>query len=277
MAQDRLESIKQGAISLFKRMFMIAMYIGVLLSLFAIHRYFLLGDGGLASHIGFSFLNAFALAKVILVGQELRIGDNFRNRPLIYVIGFKSAIFAVLLLIFRIIEETLIGVVEGKGVHEALISGQPGLEHNKFLGMMLICVIMFFALMPFFAYLEIEQVIGAKKLRTLLFRGVAATAALDVETPASQLLGAPSAEREASRHTEDARAPATRAQAQEKHEKIEAHEDFWFYEQAGEVMGPVDGAELMGLLRIGVIRPQTLVYSASRGDQWRTLNENLPI
>ena len=270
--QDRLQSIIQSATHLFERMFMIAMYIGVLLSLFAIHRYFLLGDGGLASHIGFSFLNGFALAKVILVGQELRIGDNFRNKPLIYVIGFKSAIFAVLLLIFRILEETIIGLVEGRGVHEALMSAPPGLEHNRLLGMTLVCIIMFFSLMPFFAYLEFEQVIGAKELRGLLFGGADA-AADPKKAPTRQLLGAPAAETATSHAKEDI-APASRVQTPET---VEQPEEVWFYEQAGEVVGPVDGTELKRLLRQGAIRPQTLVYSASRGDQWLTLNESLLI
>ena len=275
--QDRLQSIIQSATHLFERMFMIAMYIGVLLSLFAIHRYFLLGDGGLASHIGFSFLNGFALAKVILVGQELRIGDNFRNKPLIYVIGFKSAIFAVLLLIFRILEETIIGLVEGRGVHEALMSAPLGLEHNRLLGMTLVCIIMFFSLMPFFAYLEFEQVIGAKELRGLLFGGADA-AADPTPAPTRQLLGAPAAESAADHKKEalekEALAPASRTQTRET---VEPPEDVWFYEQAGEVIGPVDGSELKRLLRQGAIRPQTLVYSASRGDQWLTLNESLLI
>lgn len=273
MMQKRLQSIMQSATRLFKRMFMIAMYIGLLLSLFAIHRYCLLGDGGLASHIGFSFLNGFALAKVILVGQELRIGDNFRNKPLIYVIAFKSAIFAVLLLIFRILEETIIGVVEGKGVHEALMNAPPGLEHNKFLGMALVCVIMFFSLMPFFAYLEFEQVIGARELRGLLFGGSDATTAPETAASSTQSPGA-----SAAMHVNgDGRENIPSASRPLALETIEPKGDVWFYEQAGEVIGPVDGSELTLLLRQGTIRPQTLVYSASRGDEWRTLNESLPI
>ena len=157
------------------------------------------------------------------------------------------------------------------------MSAHPGLEHNKFLGMALVCIIMFFSLMPFFAYLEFEQVIGARELRALLFGGPREAADPQAKAPAVQLLNAPPAERAKPRNEDEVRATAARDQARENQQNIETHDDLWFYEQAGEVMGPVGGAELTRLLRLGVIRPQTLVYTASRGDQWRTLNESLPI
>lgn len=273
-----LQNIRNSLTSVFRQMFVIATYLGVLLSLFAIHRYLLLGDGSLASHIGFSFLNAWALAKVILVGQELRIGDNFRNRSLVSVIGIKSAIFAGLLLIFRILEEALIGAVEGKGVYEAVFSGHPGLEHNKFQGMVLTCVIMFFALMPFFAYLEFERVLGVKQLLALMFGSAGAMDGQRLEAtiesprgaakPVFETLATPAADTVSVAGGRPAiNAPDPRP------EQGNPYQDVWYYEQAGAVMGPVGERELMCLLRDGVIGPQTLVHNVSTSAGWRMLNE----
>lgn len=275
-----LRNIRTGVTSIFKRMFVIAMYLGVLLSLFAIHRYLLLGDGGLASHIGFSFLNAWALAKVILVGQELQIGDNFRNRMLVYVIGIKSAIFAVLLLIFRIIEEAVIGAIEGKGLYEAVFSGHPGLEHNKFQGMVLTCIIMFFALMPFFAYLEFERVLGVKRLRSLMFGPARAMddrqdEAMMENESMGDLTHAGSVTLAAVDLDDGARAGSAIAKADYYSEQGSPYQDVWFYDQAGEVRGPVDERELMRLLRAGVIGPQTLVHNVSISPGWRILSETV--
>jgi len=273
-----LRNIRKGMTSVFRRMFVIAMYLGVLLSLFAIHRYLLLGDGSLASHIGFSFLNAWALAKVILVGQELRIGDNFRNRTMIYVIGIKSAIFAILLLIFRILEEALIGAVEGKGFYEAVFSGHPGLEHNKFQGMALTCLIMFFALMPFFAYLEFERVLGVKQLRALMFGDAGAIDDQQVDAlietgeiaakPYSGAIPTPDVNLEGV-----VGQGATITRPGRGSEQGNIYQDAWFYEQAGEVMGPVGERELARLLRLGAIGPQTLVHNISISARWLMLHE----
>ena len=273
-----LRNIRKGMTSVFRRMFVIAMYLGVLLSLFAIHRYLLLGDGSLASHIGFSFLNAWALAKVILVGQELRIGDNFRNRTMIYVIGIKSAIFAVLLLIFRILEEALIGAVEGKGFYEAVFSGHPGLEHNKFQGMALTCLIMFFALMPFFAYLEFERVLGVKQLRALMFGDAGAIDGQQIEAliETGEMAAMPNS---GAVPTPDVNLEgvvgqgATITRPGRGSEQGNIYQDAWFYEQAGEVMGPVGERELARLLRLGAIGPQTLVHNISISARWLMLHE----
>jgi hypothetical protein len=44
------------------------------------------------------------------------------NRPLIYPIIFKSAIFAVLLICFHTIEDTFIGVLDGKTISQSIPS-----------------------------------------------------------------------------------------------------------------------------------------------------------
>lgn len=275
---ERLRSIGESMSSIFRHMFVIAMYLGVLLSLFAIHRYLLLGDGSLASHIGFSFLNAWALAKVILIGQELRIGDSFRNRKLIYVIVVKSAIFSVLLLVFRLIEEAVIGAVEGKGIYEAIFSGHPGLEHNKFQGMLLTCLIMFFALMPFFAYLEFERVLGEKQLRDLLFGsfGLIDEGSDDISIQIEKTAVLPNAVIDSMPEADVYGIPgfdSAVARVSYGRDQAKTYKDAWFYEQAGEVMGPTTERELIRLLRRGAITPQTLVHNVSISEEWRMVNE----
>jgi hypothetical protein len=46
---------------------------------------------------GFALINALALGKVMLVTQELRLADRFRNAPLIYPTLLKSFVFTVVL------------------------------------------------------------------------------------------------------------------------------------------------------------------------------------
>ncbi len=108
MANERLLRLKTGALDETRELFGIFIYLWVLLSLFSLHKAVVLNDESLIYHQGFALINALALAKVILVAEFFHIGDNFKNRPLIYPIMFKSAVFAVILLCFHIIEETLI-------------------------------------------------------------------------------------------------------------------------------------------------------------------------
>lgn len=270
-------NIRRRMTGVLRHMLMIATYLGVLLSLFAIHRYLLLNDGGLASHIGFSFLNAWALAKVILVGQELRIGDSFRNRAVIYVIVIKSAMFAVLLLVFRLIEEAVIGAVEGKSLYDAIFSERRGFEQHKFEGIVLVCLIMFFALIPFFAYLELDRVLGDSRMRTLIFGSSPEHLPEDdgafVQTQttmshANLLTGSALADSEGVTGE-----GLTSVVPDYELSQSDAYQDYWYYERAGEVMGPVSELELMHLSHLGIIGPATLVHNISIGEGWRLLQE----
>jgi len=59
-------------------------------------------------HQGFSIINALALATIVLLGEFFHIGDTLKNRPLIYPIVFKAAVFAVVLICFHINHASLI-------------------------------------------------------------------------------------------------------------------------------------------------------------------------
>ena len=105
MVSERLRRLKTGAIDETRELFWIFIYLWVLLSLFSLHKALVLNEESLIYHQGFAIINALALAKVVLVAEYFHVGDNLKNRPLIYPIMFKSAVFAVILLCFHIIEK----------------------------------------------------------------------------------------------------------------------------------------------------------------------------
>jgi len=122
MMNERLSRVKTGAIDETRKLFWIFLYLFVLLSLFSFYKALVLNEETLIYHQGFALINALALAKVMLVGEYLHVGDNFKNRPLIFPIIFKSAVFAVLLVCFHIIEESFIEVLPGKTLSQSVPS-----------------------------------------------------------------------------------------------------------------------------------------------------------
>lgn len=254
MQHEQLKRIGGRALETSKKLLAIALYIWVLLTLFALHKALLLGESNLGYHIGFAFLNALALAKVVFVGQELRIGDKLRNRPLIVPILFKAAIFAGLLFFFRVVEETVLDMWHGKSAAQGVAAFFSTLGGAKLTGTVLVCTIMFVALIPFFAYLEIEQVIGAQKLRSILFGG--------------------QREKRARTQDEDA-AAAPLSQPQEATPQVEdgASAGVWYYEKAGSVVGPITWREMQALLKSREIDGDTLIYNTSTGEQWQRLQD----
>ncbi len=234
MPSDRLRRFRRKAAHTMLRVGAIALYLWVLLSLFALHKALLLREDDVLYHIGFSFVNALALAKVIYIGQELRIGDGLRTRPLVYPIVVKSAVFAALLFLFRLLEETVIGWRHGRSFFE-VVSLYPSLGHGALPGIAAVCVIVFVALLPFFAYLEIQQAIGADVMRAMLF-------------------GAP---------------PQTRGPAGQ--EGAPQGADVWYFARSETVLGPFTPREILEMRRKEEIDAQTLLYNAERGIEWQAL------
>jgi uncharacterized protein (DUF1810 family) len=153
------------------------------LSLFSLHKALVLNEESLIYHQGFAIINALALAKVVLVAEYFHVGDRLKNRPLIYPIMFKSAVFAVILLCFHIIEETLIGVLHGKTLAQSI----PDTGGGKLQGILMVGIIMFVVLTPFFAFRELGRAIGTEQLRSLLFGGESKAGAVPPIMPRSAM------------------------------------------------------------------------------------------
>jgi biotin carboxyl carrier protein len=165
MVNDRLRRLKTGAIDETKKLFGIFIYLWVLLSLFSFHKALVLNEEYLLYDQGFALINALVLAKVVLIGEFFRVGDKLKNRPLIYPIIFKSAVFAVLLICFHIVEKTLTGVLHGKTVFQSI----PSIGGGTLQGILMVGIIMFVVLMPFFAFRELDRALGTQELHNLLF------------------------------------------------------------------------------------------------------------
>jgi hypothetical protein len=148
-----------------KRLFWIFLYLWVLLGLFSIHKSLVLNEPNLFWHQGFAIINAWLLAKVMVTAEIFHVADNLKHRPLIYPIMFKSAVFAVLLVSFYLLEEILVGLWHGKTIAESIQTVGGG----TFKGILVVGFIMFIVLMPFFALREFGRVVGENELYELFF------------------------------------------------------------------------------------------------------------
>jgi hypothetical protein len=93
---------------------------------------------------------------------------------------FKSAIFAVLLMSFYVLEGTLVGMWHGK----TLVASLPALGDGTIKGMSAVSLITFVVLMPFVALREIGRELGDNKLYELFFlrRSQARVSAIGIGT-----------------------------------------------------------------------------------------------
>jgi hypothetical protein len=159
-------SFKEKAIEEFKLFWVIALYLGVMLGAFAWYRRFVLSEAGINYfHYGASVISALILAKVILIGQALRLGRQFEASHLILSVLFKSAVFAVFVGVFALLEHLVEGLVHRESwdqiAHGLVRAGEGEIFART--------VVALVTLIPFFAFWETDRVLGDHKLFNLFF------------------------------------------------------------------------------------------------------------
>ena len=87
-----------------------AVYLFLLFGILALHEAVVSAKNGIEYHFyGFAIINALVLGKVILVADDFDFAEWFKERVPIYSILAKAAAFTILLLIFDIVEEVVVG------------------------------------------------------------------------------------------------------------------------------------------------------------------------
>lgn len=255
MALQTSSGILQRAKDELKSLLGIALYFWVLFTLFAFHKAILNHDRDILLQLGIALINSKLMAKVVFLGEHTRLNKRFESKPLIYTILFKSLVFAIILFFFRVLEEIMIGVWNGHSVYDALVTDHPGVtDGSAIIVIAMVCTIMFVALIPFFAYMEIEEALGPNTLRNLLFRKSL----------------------EAFKHSENIALAITASHS--NHYSVEDGNDFyWFCENSGTIVGPITRDQCQSSFRDGTIDPSTLIWKNSYADGWVPLREILLI
>jgi hypothetical protein len=163
---DSKPNLKARALHEFARFATMFAYLWAMFVLFQIHQYVVLAQHHIPfTQFGVGLLNALVLAKVMLVADDLRLGEWRGRRPLIYPVLLRSVLFAVVFIVFDIVEKMLIGVFHGKAVAENIET--PG--GGGILGVILVAIIIAVALVPFFAFVEVSRLMDPGELTRIFF------------------------------------------------------------------------------------------------------------
>jgi hypothetical protein len=147
--------------------FLISLYLFVVFSLFATYKAVILAEHQIELvPQGLALINALALGKVILFGEELHLANQFRDAPLIYPTLLKSFVYTLLLACFKIVEQAAVGMYHGKPFGESIADFAGG----SWKGFLSLTVLMFVVLIPFFGFTELRRVLGEDRLVGGFFR-----------------------------------------------------------------------------------------------------------
>lgn len=162
---SKAHTLKHRLVHEVERYLIMFLYLWVLLGLFVLNEAVTLQEHRIpfAAH-GFALINALVLAKVMLIAEDLNLGARLQPRPLIYPIVTEALLLTVLFIVFHFIEHIVIGLFE----HEGLQASVPSIGGGGVRGVVLVGLILFFSLIPFFAFRRVTREIGVERMREMM-------------------------------------------------------------------------------------------------------------
>ena len=118
------------------------------------------------THYWVAVIEALILAKVVMIGDALRLGRGLGRKPLVYPTLFRTLVFSLFVVGFTLVEHVIKSLWMGKGFTAGLVGFLGKGPHELLAG----CLVVFVAFIPFFAFRELGRVLGEGKIWALFFR-----------------------------------------------------------------------------------------------------------
>jgi hypothetical protein len=159
------QTLKERAYRELKEFVVIALYLWVVFGLFLLYKSVILNEdiGYVAK--GIALINALILGKFVLIARAFHLGERANDAPLIYPTLLKAALFSVVLACCKILEDAAVGFFHGKSFSQSIAD----LGGGTLKGILTLTVLLFVLLIPFFAFGELQRVLGESKLAQLFF------------------------------------------------------------------------------------------------------------
>ena len=143
------------------------LYLTLMFAAFTWYRRFILAAHDITyTNYWVAVIEALVLAKVVMVGDALRLGRGLEHKPLIYSTLLKTVVFSIFVGIFTVMEHMAKGLWKGEGITGGLVNFLGKGYYELLAG----CLVTFVAFIPFFAFRELGRVLGEGKIWGLFFR-----------------------------------------------------------------------------------------------------------
>lgn len=159
-------NLKERVLEELKTYWVITLYLWLFLGSFAAYRKLVLAETGVTYvQFGVALVQALIIAKVVLIGRVFGFSRRFEDGPLYRPVLYKSALFALLVIVFGVVEHLVEGWIHHKGLFEGL-RDIATIGTDEIAARMLTLGVAF---VPFFAFWELGRVLGMRELVGLFF------------------------------------------------------------------------------------------------------------
>lgn len=158
--------LPQRALREFKEVVALSVYLYICLGAVVLFKGATLQQAGVSYELwGIAAVKALLLAKFMLIGRALHLGERFRDRPLIWPTLYYAFMFLIFLLILTTLEELFIGALH----HRAVTDSLAHVVGSTFLQAFAVCLLVFLILVPYSAFICLGEVLGEREVVRLFF------------------------------------------------------------------------------------------------------------
>lgn len=167
MDGEKKAHLKEKAAEEGRLLLLISGYLAAFFGAFLTYRRLISRELGVSSfRYGYAILEAFLIAKVILIGKALGLSKQAAVRNLALSVLRASLFYGLLVVVFAVVEHVVEALLHGKtlaaGIEDMLNQGAYEIVGRG--------LVLFVAFIPFFAFWELGKLTGEKKLFDLFFR-----------------------------------------------------------------------------------------------------------
>jgi hypothetical protein len=166
MSEGKHAELKAKAKEELRLLLIITVYLAILFCSFLTYRRLISRELGVTSfHYGFAVIEAVVIAKVILIGKAMGLGKRDAGRALMVAVLRSSVVYAVLIALFSVLEHLIDGLIHGKNLAQSL----DALASQGIYETLARTLVLFVALIPFFAMWKLDEELGERKLSRIFF------------------------------------------------------------------------------------------------------------
>jgi hypothetical protein len=157
---------RQRAVHELKELAIVSVYLYITLGAVIVMKTAVLHDQGISFvPWGIAAVKSLLLAKFILLGRAMKLGERYTTRPLIWPTLHKAFAFLVLLVVLVIIEEVVVGLFH----HESVAATLGELTGAKLYETLAGILILLLVLIPYFAFHVVDEALGEGTLARMFF------------------------------------------------------------------------------------------------------------
>ncbi len=143
-------------------------YLALFFGVFTWYRRLILAEYGITYlHYGIGVVKALILAKIVMIGDVLGLARRLEEKPLILPTLYNALVFGLWVILFSLVEHIVVGSLREEG----LTGGLHELRQQGGYELLARGLVTFFAFIPFFAFREMERVLGEGAVWKLFLRG----------------------------------------------------------------------------------------------------------